>query len=151
QFTVGTGVPIHMQLHPQPLTDQEVLAIVHAVASATGQTGYGHIYHVFLPPGTDECFDSSFTTCYSPDRPNVFFFCAYHSSATFSDVGHVLYTVEPFQNVPGCNVAPGSPNGQLVDSQASVLSHELFETITDPDGDGWWNTESNDLLGDEIA
>jgi hypothetical protein len=149
QFTVGTPKSFNIPL-PHKLTDLDVLAFVHAVAASTGQTGYNHIYHVFIPPGTDECFDSSFSVCYSPDNPNTYFFCAYHSSVDF-DIGHVLYTVEPFQSVPGCNVAAGSPNGQLVDSQASVLSHELFETITDPDGDAWWNTETNDLFGDEVA
>ena len=52
---------------------------------------------------------------------------------TYSDIGHVLLTVEPFQNVDGCSVATPSPNGALVDSTANVLSHETFETLTDPD------------------
>jgi hypothetical protein len=52
-------------------------------------------------------------------------FCAYHNS------------VEPFQNVNDCQVRPGTTNGQLLDSTNSLLSHELIETITDPDGDAW--------------
>jgi hypothetical protein len=133
------------------LTDSDMLAVVHLVASQSHQTGYNHIYHVFLPPGTDECFDSTDTVCYAPDNKYPFFFCAYHSSVDFSDIGHVLYSVEPFQNVNGCNLAPGSPNGPLVDATANVLSHELFEAITDPDGDAWWNTASNALYGEEIG
>jgi hypothetical protein len=151
RYNVGGHATVTFSSLPHELTDSNVLAVVHAVASQTHQTGYNHIYHVFLPPGTDECFDSTFTVCYSPDVPSTFYFCAYHSSVDFSDIGHVLYSVEPFENISGCNVAPGSPNGQLVDSTASVLSHELFESITDPDGDAWWNTASNDLFGDEIA
>jgi hypothetical protein len=151
RYTVGGHASISFTLPKVPLTDNDMLAVVHAVASQTHQTGYNHIYHVFLPPGTDECFDSTFTVCYSPDNPNTFFFCAYHGSADFSDIGHVLYSVEPFQNVGGCNVAPGSPNGQLVDSTNNVLSHELFEAITDPDGSAWWNTASNALYGNEIG
>lgn len=151
QYTVGTHAILSFPLPARPLTDLDVLAIVHVVASTFHKTGYNHIYHVFLPPGTDECLDSTFSICYSPNNPSTFFFCGYHSSADFLDIGHVLYTVEPFENVSGCNVSPGSPNGQLVDSTANVLSHELFETITDPDGTGWWNTESNALFGNEIG
>ena len=152
RYTVGSHVSGTFVPYPTvPLTDNDVLAAVHAVASGTHQTGYGHIYHVFLPPGTDECFDATFSTCYSPDNPNTFYFCAYHSSATFSDIGHVLYTVEPYQNVGGCSVAPGSPDGQLADSTDDVLSHETFETITDPDGTAWWNSTSNALYGSEIG
>lgn len=106
---------------------------------------------MFLPPGQDECFDSTFAVCYSPDNFDTFYFCAFHGSVDFGDIGHVLYSIEPYQNVPGCQARPGTPNGQLVDSTNSVLSHELFETITDPDGDAWWNSTANGIFGEEIG
>jgi len=134
-----------------PLTDANMQTVVHAAALAGGINGYHHIFHVFLPPGQDECFDSTFTTCYSPDNSSTFFFCAYHGSVTFSDVGHVLYTVEPYQNVQGCQVGTDTPNGQLVDSTNDVLAHETFETITDPDIDAWRNLTSNALFLSEIG
>jgi hypothetical protein len=139
-----------------PFTDADMLAIVHAVAAQTGQSGYGNEYHVFLPPGQDECFGrpithQQFTVCYSPDDPKSFVFCAYHGSADFSDIGHILYSVEPFQDVIGCSSRPGTPNGQLADSTNNVLSHELFETITDPDGTAWFNSLDNGLFGQEIG
>ena len=151
RYTLGNRAKIKYVPPSVPLTDIDVLSYVHAVASATGGSGYGHIFHVFLPPGQDECFDSTFTVCYSPDNSNTFFFCAYHGSVDFTDIGHVLYSVEPYQNVPGCQVRPGTPNGQLVDSTNDVLSHELFETITDPDGDAWWNSTGLGLEGQEIG
>lgn len=134
-----------------PFTDNDMLAFVYAAAQASGQTGYGHIYHVFLPAGTDECFDSTFTICYSPDNDGAWYFCAYHSSVDFLDIGHVLYSVEPYQNLPGCRVRAGTPNGSLIDSTNNVLSHEVFETITDPDGDGWWNYLDDGRYGQEIG
>jgi hypothetical protein len=151
RYTLGNGAKVKYVPPKVPLTDADILTVLHAVASASGGNGYGHIFHVFLPPGQDECFDSTFAVCYSPDNFNTFFFCAYHGSVDFSDIGHVLYSVEPYQNVPGCQVRPGTPNGQLVDSTNSVLSHELFETITDPDGDAWWNSTGNGLFGEEIG
>ena len=86
----------------------------------------------------------------------------YHGSVTFSDIGHVLLSVEPFQNVDGCSVATPSPNGVLVDSTANVLSHETFETITDPDppatftdllagNSGWLALNSLTEFGSEIG
>jgi hypothetical protein len=72
-------------------------------------------------------------------------------AAFFNDIGHILYTVEPYQNVMGCQVASPSPNGAVVDSTASVLSHEVFETITDPDFDGWWSDHSLTEWGAEIG
>ena len=89
---------------------------------------------------------------YSPDKPENFFFCAYHSSAD-TDIGHLLYTVEPYQDVPGCNDPPTTPNGQLVDSTNDTHSHELFETISDPDRDARWNATPSviGVEGEEIG
>jgi len=151
-YTVaGTHFMVNYHPNAQPFTDADMLAIVHAAASLTGQAGYGNEYHVFLPPGQDECFNLGFKICYSPDDPKTFFFCAYHGSATFSDLGHVLYSVEPFQDNSGCSSRPGTPNGQLADSTNNVLSHEVFETITDPDGTAWWNSLDNGIFGEEIG
>jgi hypothetical protein len=151
RYTVGRRAKVSFTPPANPFTDADILAVVHSVASVTGATGYEHIYHVFLPPGTDECFDATFSVCYSPDNLSTFFFCAYHGSADFTDIGHVLYSVEPYQNVLGCQVRPGTPNGQRVDSTNDALSHELFETITDPDGTAWWNSTALELFGAEIG
>ena len=153
RYTLGNEFALSYTPTPKtaPLTDANIRAVVHAAALASGQTGYGHVFHVFLPPGQDECFNATFTVCYSPDVPSSFAFCAYHNSVTFKDIGHVLYSVEPFQNVPGCQVRTGTPNGQLIDSTNTVLSHELIETITDPDGSAWFNLTDNGLAGEEIG
>ena len=106
RYTLGVSLEGSYTPPAVPLTDADIEAVVHSAAVATGLTGYNHIYHVFLPPGQDECFDSTFSVCYSPDNPSTFYFGAYHGSVDFTDVGHVLYTVEPFQNVPGCQGCP---------------------------------------------
>ena len=74
-------------------------------------------------------------------------FCAYHGSVTFFDIGHVIYTVEPYQNIPACNVPGFSDELEL--STASSLSHEFFESQTDPDPDTGYTASSGDEIGDE--
>ena len=153
RYTNGGDAYVTFTPLPPQLSDADVQAIVHAVATVLGySTGYESIFHVFLPPGTDECMNAPIDfVCYSPDNPNTFYFCAYHGSTDFTDVGHVLYSVEPYQNVSGCSIPPGSPNGPVVDSTNNVLSHETFETITDPDGTAWWNEAAYSLYGSEIG
>lgn len=55
------------------------------------------------------------------------------------------------QQNPALNTAP-TPNGVLVDSMSNMLSHETFETITDPGPafTGWWsfNSPYNNEIGD---
>jgi len=110
RYPVGAHKLINYKPTPRtaPLTDNDMIAFVHTVAASLGQTGYAHMYHVFLPPGQDVCLTAGDGVCYSPDVPSTFFFCGYHGSVDFGDIGHVLYSVEPFQNVPGCAVRPGT-------------------------------------------
>jgi hypothetical protein len=151
RYTVGAHATVTYSPQATPLLDSDIQAIVHAVAAQSGASGYGHIYHVFLPPGQDECFDSTLSQCYSPDNNATFYYCAYHSSVDFPDIGHVIYTFQPYQDVTGCQVQPGTPNGMLVDMADDSLDHELIELITDPDGDAWTNTRSVYFSGLEIA
>ena len=141
------------------LSDGDMQYIVYLVATSFGlPTGYHAIYNIFLPPGQDECQVAG--TCYSPDNPGTFYYCAYHNAALLPGMPMALYTVEPFQDVGGCSVRPHTGNGQLVDSTDSVLSHETFELITDPNTignppgywpTGWWNELSNAMFGQEIG
>ena len=135
-----------------PFTDMDIQTIVHAVVRARRlPTGYHSIFDVFLVPGQDECSTSAFDTCYSPDSPATFVLCADHGSVDFSDVGHVLYTIEPYQDVTGCSSRPNGPNGQLADSTNDVLSHETFEIISNADGTAWWNELNVGFFEEEIG
>jgi len=120
------------------LQDQDIYNIVYAVASSVG-TGYGKIYHVFLQSGVQQCSQSA-GGCYAQNGG----YCAYHGAVDFSDIGHTLYTVEPYQAINGCS----SPNGKVVDSTLSTLSHEYSETITDPDVQtnlAWYNQYGGEI------
>ena len=151
RYPVGGTVSINETLQTNVLGLNDILSIVHAAAvKLSVPSGYGNIVHLFLPQGIDTCFDLT-SICYSPDNPPSFAFCAYHGSVIFNDIGHIMFTVEPYQNVPGCQVATPTPNGALIDSTASVLSHETFETITDPDGNAWWSDVSLIEQGAEIG
>jgi hypothetical protein len=127
-FAGTSGVPT--------LSENDILQFVHSAAkNSLGGSGLGHIYHFFIPAHVDTCMDEG--PCYSPDNAKTFVFCAYHSRVVFSDIpSPVYYTVQPFQDVAHCQVpasSPTPPNGQLADSTNSTLSHELSESITDPD------------------
>ncbi len=127
------------------LYDADAQAIALAAAVSQSGYGYGFIYHVFVPPGTDVCFDGSNTVCYSSDYGDAFYFCGYHGSFDDGSGHHILYSVEPYNYVGGCHL-----NGQsATDAQVNVLSHETFEAITDPDPNYQWN--SYDLNYGEIG
>jgi hypothetical protein len=148
RYTLG-GAGTFTGTVPHILPLGTLVAMAHTAAATFG-TGLNHIYHFYLPGGQDICLNAF--TCYSPDNFSTFAFCAFHGFINFGSFGIVVITVEPFQDVPGCRVqASQSPNGTLIDSTASVLSHELFETITDPLLNAWFNRVSLDLGGAEIG
>ena len=120
------------------LQDQDIYNIIYAVAKTVG-TGYGKMYHVFLQSGVKQC-SANAGGCYAQNGG----YCAYHGNVTFSDIGHTIYSVEPYQAISGCS----SPNGLVVDSTISTLSHEFFEAITDPDvpnNVAWYNNYGGEI------
>ncbi len=167
RYKQGTAALVNYPIPSTPLSDgSDISAIVHAAAVKFG-TGYSHVYNVFLPKGVDVCITTTF--CFSPDNVATWAFCGYHGDFNFTDVGEVLYTVEPYLDVFGifngvaqypCDVGQPSvtvntaptPNGVLVDSMSALVSHEIFETVTDPGPrfTGWYsfNTISGDEIGD---
>ena len=156
RYPVGRHARVRYGTPGATLFTSDIAAIVHAVAVEVGSGG-DHVYHVFLPAGTDTCFDPTPQNpnpgCYSPDNPATFAFCGYHGAVQFSDIGIVLFTVEPWQGPgSGCEIIPPAPNGILADSTNNVLSHETFETITDPlPGEGYLNLTGGLLTGQEIG
>jgi hypothetical protein len=150
--------PIHLTGNqPHTLSDSQLRAVIMLGIKSRfpqgGGGGYNQMYSIFLPQGQDLCFDNS-GVCYCPDNNcngGSFAFCAYHGSFNSTDaVGapiHVIYQAQPYDNVPGCQVTNG-PNGTLVDSTNNVLSHEIFETITDPDLNAWFRSSDGSEIGD---
>jgi hypothetical protein len=137
RYPYGAGYQVNYNTSGT-LQDQDIYNIVYAVAKTVG-TGYGKVYHVFLQKGVQQC-SASAGGCYAQNGG----YCAYHGNVTFSDIGHTLYSVEPYQAISGCS----SPNGKVVDSTASTLSHEFFEAITDPDvpnNVAWYNNYGGEI------
>jgi len=88
-------------------------------------------------------------------------YCGYHTKSTLTDnAGKTFYYA--FIGNPGtlcpetcaaANNAIGSsksPNGDVgIDAQISILSHEIEETATDPEGTAWYNSGSGSDAGYE--
>ena len=177
RYTIGPSLvinnyPITSQLVTNPMMNfADADAILHAAASKLG-SGYNHIFNIFIPKGVDFCngYAPPYTSCFSPDDSATFTFCAEHGYNSSPDIpGIELVTFAPYPDVPltdsnglpfyGCDVGQSNvridtdptPNGVLVDSISSFLSHELFETITDPDTLEWWVHSNQPFFGAEIG
>lgn len=149
-YAFGGSISVKYRTYTKLFYRDDLLAVVHAALVKNGRkAGYSNIYHVFLPKGSDTCFDRT-RSCYSPDHPRTFYFCAYHESVAFKDVPEtVIVSIEPFQNVEGCASRASSGAGALTNSTASTLVHETFESITDPGPKlAWFNFTFDDEVAD---
>ena len=133
--------------------------IAHVVSTHSLTTDLNHIYAIFLPKGVESCFYSDAgipsgqnNACTINDTPTAAY-CAYHSS--FGSGGNAIYAAMPFpvyQSPTGftCSSdrgsrAPQTPNNNVpADTVISTLSHELSESITDPNGNAWYASDGNE-------
>ena len=114
----------------QILGDGDIQAeVTHAMSVKGWTAGVGKEFFVFTAQGQKTC--TAYNYC------SVAQFCAYHDEFT-NNGSVVLYAMMPYldANAAGCNsatVGTSSPNNDpAADNVMTAVSHELFETITDP-------------------
>jgi len=80
-------------------------------------------------------------------------YCGWHWYLTMSDQKRIHYAfVGDAARCPStCEAQWTSPNlDPAADAMASVMSHELNETVTDPEGTGWFDSQGQEV-GDKCA
>lgn len=118
-------------------TDNTMYNIVNAALNAGAFSGYNTNNSIFDVLTYSNIGVSGFQTQ----------FCGWHSSSGWNSGSLGLqygFIGDPTLN-QGCNapVQTASVNNNFgADAMASVISHELFETVTDPTGQAWWDSIS---------
>jgi hypothetical protein len=103
-----------------------------------------------FPAGVSEGAGGVGTTVTAP-LCSFSYFCAYHSAyfdSTINPNAQIVYANMPYAagNVNGTgNCDTGNyPNHDDADATINVTSHEHNESITDPYGTGWWDSNPLD-------
>jgi hypothetical protein len=81
-------------------------------------------------------------------------YCGWHTNATISGtaIKYAFVGNPETQCAAGCGANSPSPNGTPgADAMASIVMHELEETVTDPMGNAWYSTASGMENGDKCA
>jgi hypothetical protein len=143
---VDTRAYPHAGTRADPLQDSDIQGeVTHAVSVNGWTAGTDAEFFVFTGAGIEECQGSNNCTFNK--------FCAYHGS--FSSSGTTVlygYLSDASFNSAGCSegLATGV-NGQLAsDREVALMSHEFFETITDPvsGSSAWWDSADGNEIGD---
>lgn len=124
------------------LSDSQIRSEIDRVATANGWARSGAIFFMFTAKGIGSCYSSS-SCAFSQ-------YCAYHSNFN-STAGNTLYANMPYADtVPAACDAGNHPNGDDADATINVTSHEHNETITDEQGNAWFDSSGNEN-GDKCA
>jgi hypothetical protein len=141
------------------VTDQQVQQEISAVIKAKGWPVSNQTeFFMFTAPNIGTCFPATVgveeggvqTTVTAP-LCSFSYFCAYHSAyfdSTVNANSQIIYSNMPYAaqtagNPLTCDVQE-YPNGNPADATINVTSHEHNESITDPFGTGWWDSNPND-------
>ncbi len=142
------------------VTDQQVQQEISSVVKTHGwPVSNTTEFFMFTAPNIGTCFpatvgvDSGAGVQESVTAPlcSFSYFCAYHSAyydSTVNPNSQIIYSNMPFAaqtagNPLTCDVQ-SYPNNNPSDPEINVTSHEHNESITDPFGTGWWDSNSND-------
>jgi hypothetical protein len=135
------------------LTDTQVQNELQRFLAANGEpNGATNEYFLLTPPGVAMCFDTGGQECSANAGPGgKGVFCAYHSRTATSSQ-YIYSNIPDMDNITGCDpfVTGSSGGGSPCDFQTciwpngwadgvlSAVSHELNESITDPEPNNAW-------------
>lgn len=147
----------HAGTRADPLSDDDIAAEITRVRTQEGwKVTAGAAFIVLTGYNVQEC--AAFSTgrsCTFPDNAGNAY-CAYHNAVSYAygdgstDYMPYIYVADNY----ACAYLPtftnnAIPYGDLyADGVIDSLSHEQFESVTDPEGSGWFD---NDPSGGEIA
>ncbi|KAJ3024090.1 UNVERIFIED_CONTAM: hypothetical protein HDU68_008324 [Siphonaria sp. JEL0065] len=120
------------------------------IGSVSGGTDPGAVVKTLLDSGvlgTNISADAYFPVHYGPEydssvSKNCTGYCAYHFSINYNGQS-VAYALIPDCAATVC--ASGYPGATPFDSMTCVASHELFESVTDPDQDSWFKGNTDEI------
>jgi hypothetical protein len=139
------GVSLDSGSRGTRLTDADIRALVsNAIQNNTFPADANGIYAVILAR-TDVTQSASFGSLCDT-------YCGYHSTMNVNGVD-IKFVFDGAGNVAGGNCEKCrdayEPNGTWADAVVNTLSHEIAETVTDPDLNAWGSGASNDEVGDK--
>jgi hypothetical protein len=117
------------------VTDAQIQTEIQNVVAAQGWAASSTSeFFMFTAKGIGSCFDSSNSQC------AFSYYCAYHSWLG-SGASALLYANQPYADTVSANCDAGQhPNSDDADATINVTSHEHNETITDEQGNAWYDS-----------
>jgi hypothetical protein len=142
------------------ITNAQLLSEASKFTTSKGlpNTDLAHLYVFYLPEGVETCLTASNGAHGGSCSINAGGgFCGYHafSKPLVADMNYAVVD-SPLGSTCSSDLGSNtggnqSPNGNIfADTEISVTSHEVSETITDPEGSAWTDSSGNEI-GDDCS
>jgi hypothetical protein len=134
---------------PYCLTDAQVQAeLLRTITAGNLPQTTNASYVLFTPYRVGSCLTTSGTSCGYTN------YCGYHSFFAGTQ-GTIVYSTMPWlYGMHGCDPqlssGMGYANGSPADPEASMVSHELIEMMTDPRLNAWYDSTGHEI-GEKCA
>jgi hypothetical protein len=156
KFADTTAYP-HAGTRADPLSSDNIETEIAQDVRANGWTMTGeHMVFIFTGYNVESCATGGGAQECSFSN-NGSHYCAYHSDfPTSASLNNAIYAYLPV--LSDCIQleelsTTGSPNHDMIaDATINSMSHEHFESVSDPYGRGWYDSDpSNGEIGDKCA
>lgn len=131
-----------------PLYDTDIQAeVTRAMKANNWVPGPNKVFHVFTGYGIESCFNPTNAEC-TFNR-----YCAYHDFFTKGSQSIIYSNMPDFNGVTGhCTPSqrPFPNSDSYADPEINILSHELFEAVSDPLINAWYDSFHSEI-GDRCA
>jgi hypothetical protein len=146
-----TGQCTHPTTGTNCITDANLTAELTAFLTAHAlKGGLNNEYFVLTPYGEGSCFEAACA------HPSYTYYCAYHSDTVLATkpliYANMPYPTDP--SGPSCFGGAGQtfPSGDVnADALVNVMSHEQYESVTDPEPLSGWADAALNEIGDVCA
>jgi hypothetical protein len=139
-FTIGLGstMPSQIVINNDPgssVDDTQIQAFLQSMIDAgTINPDANSLYIVLTPSGTTVTLQGA-ASCQD--------FCGYHNFFSATGGQTVIYAVIPYPDCVGCLFA-----NTTFDTITTISSHEISESITDPQLNAWYDPNTGNEIGD---
>lgn len=126
---------------PVCLTEQQLAVEIASVVKANGwPTGFHDMVFLYTPQGVGSCFAAGPES--ASNQCSYTYYCAYHDA--LENAGKItVFANMPYEATPTCD-DQARPGGSTAGPAIDATSHEHNEAITDPTGEGWWDSSGEE-------
>jgi hypothetical protein len=146
--TLNVGAPLTITGFP--------VGSYNGTTNSMGDAGIAQIVQLAFSRGMPQVGNGLYLVLTSPEVTDtsgyLTAYCGWHTHGTINNQNtRYAFIGDPMRGLAACAAQSNGPNGDPgVDAMISIIDHEVFEAVTDPDLNAWYDSRGAEV-GDKCA